>query len=211
MRAGVAQVLQVVRRVPRNARRSRGPGGPPLPTQGQCFSKVERRRACGRSLAVSLLVALQRRLCVPLGMLGRVMGLVAIAVVAGVGLCLFDSADTAGGDLCTSPFTTATPLLFWRSRSAPPGVSSPAWLWPTVSPLRISPLHLPRADPLLCPAARPQSTGGSEHLLRKYSEDARFPSGARRAAAGNPWGGGVPGPGRGGRGMASRGQSRSAC
>jgi len=48
---------------------------------------------------------------VPLGMLGRVMGLVAIAVVAGVGLCLFDSADTAGGDLCTSPFTTATPLL----------------------------------------------------------------------------------------------------
>lgn len=47
----------------------------------------------------------------PLGTLGRVMGLVAIAAVAGVGLCLFDSADSAGGDLCTSPFTTATSLL----------------------------------------------------------------------------------------------------
>lgn len=47
----------------------------------------------------------------PLGTLCRVMVVAAIAVVAGVGLCLFDAADTAGGDLCTSPFTTATALL----------------------------------------------------------------------------------------------------
>jgi hypothetical protein len=45
------------------------------------------------------------------GTFGRVMVLAAIAVLAGVGLCLFDAADAAGGDLCTSPFTTATPLL----------------------------------------------------------------------------------------------------
>lgn len=46
-----------------------------------------------------------------LGTLVKVMGLAAIAVVAGVGLCLFDAADAAGVDLCASPFTTATALL----------------------------------------------------------------------------------------------------
>jgi len=46
-----------------------------------------------------------------LGTLGRVMVLVAIAVIAGVGLCLFDAADVPGGDLCASSFTVIIGLL----------------------------------------------------------------------------------------------------
>lgn len=47
----------------------------------------------------------------PRGRLGRVTVLAAIALVAGVGLCLFDAAPTAGGDLCTSSFQAASPLF----------------------------------------------------------------------------------------------------
>ncbi|MBI2074193.1 MAG: hypothetical protein HYT81_14360 [Gemmatimonadetes bacterium] len=46
-----------------------------------------------------------------LGTFGRVLALAAIAVLAGVGLCLFDTDDTASGDLCLSSFATTSGLL----------------------------------------------------------------------------------------------------
>jgi hypothetical protein len=47
-----------------------------------------------------------------MGTLGRVRVGVAIAVIAGAGLCPYDADDTATGDLCSSAFATTGGLLF---------------------------------------------------------------------------------------------------
>jgi len=45
------------------------------------------------------------------GVLARVLVLAAIAMIAGTGLCLLDSDDAAGSDLCHSVVATAIVLL----------------------------------------------------------------------------------------------------
>jgi hypothetical protein len=45
------------------------------------------------------------------GALGQLVALVAIALIAAVGLCLLDSDDAVGGDLCLSFLATAVGLF----------------------------------------------------------------------------------------------------
>ncbi len=45
------------------------------------------------------------------GALGSLVALAAIALIAAVGLCLFDSDDAAGGDLCLSFLATTVGLF----------------------------------------------------------------------------------------------------
>lgn len=47
----------------------------------------------------------------PRGRIGPVMALVAVAVTAGLGICLLDANDIASGDLCLSSFATASNFL----------------------------------------------------------------------------------------------------
>lgn len=77
-----------------------------------------------------------------LGTWGRVLALAAIAVIAGVGLCLFDADDTTSGNLCLSSFATPSGLLL----ADPPALTGRFLLAPPAA-YRHYPPDLPAPPP----------------------------------------------------------------
>ncbi|MBI3003357.1 MAG: multicopper oxidase domain-containing protein [candidate division NC10 bacterium] len=108
--SGGAGVPHVVRRFPSPPEAAAAPARPrvlagPMFIGG--FVAGRDRVETGSILARRL----RRRLWMRLRILGRVTILVAIVVIGGLALCLFDHADAASGDLCTSSFVGTIGLL----------------------------------------------------------------------------------------------------